>query len=99
MVVENREIETVKGRIAENIADGASVYTDSWKSYNCLSDNHEDWILDHKVGQYVNGDVSTNGMQSYWTILKRAYHGTYTHIIDQHAGKYLAEEDFRFNTW
>lgn len=55
-------------------------------------------MIDHNVGEYVNGDISTNGMENYWSILKRAYHGTYIHFSDQHAEKYLAEEDYRFNS-
>src|SRR5579871_443357 len=98
MVVSNREQATLHGQIEENVEEGATVYTDSWKSYNGLANKFNHGIIDHNVGQYVSGDISTNGMENYWTILKRAYHGTYVHISDWHADKYLAEEDFRFNS-
>lgn len=101
MVISNREQGTLQGRIEENIAEGSTVYTDAWKSYNGLSEKYEHGVVDHNIGQYVSGEdgeITTNGMENYWTILKRAYHGTYIHMADWHAHRYLAEEDFRFNT-
>jgi hypothetical protein len=63
-----------------------------------MSKAYEHGIVNHKIGQYTDGEISTNGMENYWSILKRAYHGTYVQMSPQHTHRYLAEEDFRFNS-
>ena len=101
MVVPNTTADTLQSRIAQNVEAGSKVYTDSWKGYSGMSASYEHGIVDHKKGQYTsgeNGEVSTNGMEGYWNLLKRGYHGTYTQFADWHVHRYLAEQDYRYNT-
>jgi len=101
MVVPDTTADSLQGQIVKNVEAGSTVCTDSWKGYNGLSAAYEHGIVDHKKGQYVsgeNGEYSTNGMEGYWNLLKRGYHGTYTQFAGWHTHRYLAEEDFRYNT-
>jgi len=101
MVVPDTTADTLQSQIVKNVGAGSTICTDSWKGYNGLSAAYEHGIVDHKKGQYVsgaNGEYSTNGMEGYWNLLKRGYHGTYVQFSPQHTHRYLAEEDFRYNT-
>jgi transposase-like protein len=53
--------------------------------------------VNHSAGEYVRGDVHTNTIEGYFSILKRAIYGTYHHVSQQHLKRYLAEFDFRYN--
>ena len=75
--------------------EGSTLYTDSLRSYRNLNDyTHE--FIDHAT-EYVRGNVHTNGMESYWSLLKRALHGTYISVEPFHLFRYLDEQAFRFN--
>jgi len=79
----------------EHIEEGTTLYTDSLRSYRNLNDyTHE--FIDHAT-EYVRGNVHTNGMESYWSLLKRALHGTYISVEPFHLFRYLDEQAFRFN--
>jgi hypothetical protein len=54
------------------------------------------WV-NHSIGQYVNGDATTNGIESVWAVQKRAQHGTYHKIMPEHRHLYQHEFDFRLN--
>ena len=54
-------------------------------------------MIDHAVS-YVEGRVHTNGMENFWSLLKRCLNGTYVHVSPWHLFRYLDEEAFRFNT-
>lgn len=101
MVVADTTADSLQGQIVKHVEAGSTVCTDSWKGYNGLSAAYEHGIVDHKKGQYVSGEFgeySTNGMEGYWNLLKRGYRGTYVQFSPQHTHRYLAEEDFRYNT-
>ncbi|HLK55931.1 MAG TPA: IS1595 family transposase, partial [Chthonomonadaceae bacterium] len=98
MVVPNTTAETLQSQIVKNVEAGSKVYTDTWKGYNGMSAAYMHATVNHKAGQYVDGDVTTNGMEGYWNLLKRGYRGTYVQFSPQHTHRYLAEEDFRYNT-
>ena len=51
----------------------------------------------HSVGQFVNGQAHTNGMESFWSLLKRGYHGTYHHMSPVHLDRYVSEFSGRHN--
>ncbi|HZT43463.1 MAG TPA: IS1595 family transposase [Chthonomonadaceae bacterium] len=101
MIIGDASKETLHGIINYVVEEGSTVCTDSWKSYQGLSERYEHGIVDHKKGQYTsgdNGEYSTNGMENYWSILDRCYHGTYVQLSGWHLHRYLAEEDFRYNS-
>src|ERR1041385_1566191 len=93
-------------KVQENVKEDAELFTDSAKGYSGLSEQYNHRTVDHKNGQYVveyedNGEVKkahTNGIEGYWNLLDRCYHGTYVVMSPQHQERYLAEEDFRYNT-
>ena len=53
--------------------------------------------VNHSIGEYVRGDVHTNTIEGYFSVLKRGIMGTYHHVSPQHLKRYLAEFDFRYN--
>jgi transposase-like protein len=79
--------------------DGASVvYTDGDGAMRLIGselDRH-DWI-NHSIGEYVRGNVHTNTIEGYFSIMKRGITGVYHHVSQQHLKRYLAEFDFRYN--
>jgi transposase-like protein len=95
-VIEKADTETLTGNIRRHIKAGSNVYTDEWKAYTGLKEySHEK--VSHKKGEYVLGDVHTNGIESFWAIVKRAYKGTYHDWSDKHMNKYIAEFYTRAN--
>jgi len=85
--------------IIEAQIDGATaVYTDEGatsKGLGRLFDKHD--MVNHSIGEYVRGDVHTNTIEGYFSILKRGINGIYHHVSQQHLKRYLAEFDFRYN--
>src|SRR6202035_1968015 len=53
--------------------------------------------VNHSAGEYVRGDIHTNTIEGYFSIMKRAIYGTYHHVSQKHLKRYLAEFDFRYN--
>jgi hypothetical protein len=85
------------GQVRENVERGAVVHTDSLASYTGLVNSgfvHN--VIDH-AECYVNGTVHTNGMENFWSLLKRALKGTYVAVEPFHLFRYLDEQAFRFN--
>ena len=75
---------------------GSHVYTDAFKSYNPLAQDYIHKVIDH-AEMYVEGEVHTNGLENFWSLLKRAFHGTYISVEPFHLFRYLDEQAFRFN--
>ncbi len=80
--------------ITQSVSDGATVYSDESHVYNKL-DNHE--AVNHSTGEYVRGMAHTNGIESFWSILKRGYYGTFHHLSKQHLHRYVNEFAGRHN--
>ena len=93
-VVENVDQQTLHGFIFQKIEPGARVYTDDHGGYFGLS-NHQ--TVRHSVKEYVNGQAHTNGIESFWALLKRGYYGTYHRISPKHLGRYVSEFERRHN--
>ena len=85
---------TLSGFVAAQAAPDAMVYTDESKSYSGLP-RHESVV--HSRGQYVDGDCHTNGIESFWSLFKRGYHGTYHHMSPKHLDRYMSEFAGRHN--
>ena len=75
-------------------AEGATVYTDEAKAYKGMP-NHE--AVKHSAGEYVKGEAHTNGIESFWAMLKRAYVGTFHKISPKHLQRYVDEFSGRHN--
>ena len=87
-VVERTDRETLQGFVREHTAQGAKVYTDDASAYDGL-ENHES--VKHSVGEYVNGMAHTNGVESFWSMLKRAHKGVYHKLSAKHLQRYVSE--------
>lgn len=87
-----------KNNVKEYVLKGSTVYTDNAHHYKRISDNNEyvHHVVDHAV-QYVNGKVHTNGLENFWSLLKRGIKGTYVHVEPFHLFRYLDEQAYRFN--
>ena len=82
--------------IVENVEEGSTVYTDDLHSYKNMPLEYEHQIVNH-AHEYARGNVHTNGLESYWSLLKRALGGTYVSVEPFHLFRYLDEQAFRFN--
>jgi transposase-like protein len=82
--------------VSKHVEDGSAVYTDALKSYVPLSLYYQHKVIDH-AEKYVDGVVHTNGLENYWSLLKRSIKGTYVSVEPFHLFRYLDEQAFRFN--
>jgi transposase-like protein len=96
-VIPNVRREVLQAEILKHVADGSSVYTDDLKSYSYLPvDKFVHSVVDHEK-EYVRGQVHTNGLENFWSLLKRGPHGTYVSVEPFHLDRYVDEQVFRFN--
>ncbi len=95
--VENVRRQTLSTEVREQVTPGREVFTDALKSYNDLSTDYVHQVIDH-AEEYVRGQIHTNGIENFWSLLKRAIKGTYVSVEPFHLFRYLDEESFRFNT-
>jgi transposase-like protein len=82
--------------VRQHVEAGANLYSDAFSSYQGLDADYLHKVIDHAEA-YVDGEVHTNGMENFWSLLKRAIKGTYVSIEPFHLFRYLDEQAFRFN--
>ena len=87
---------TLQGEVRAHVEPGAAVYTDALKSYVGLAPDYIHEAVDHAT-EYVRGNVHTNCLENYWSLLKRALRGTYVSVEPFHLWRYLDEQAFRYN--
>jgi transposase-like protein len=89
------------GKILDaQMRDGSKLYTDDsklYRSFDVKPKHRPHATVDHSAKEYVRGDVHTNTVEGYFSILKRGINGVYHHVSQQHLKRYLAEFDFRYN--
>ncbi|HXS12772.1 MAG TPA: IS1595 family transposase [Acidobacteriaceae bacterium] len=95
-VVPNVKRETLQNHILATIKPNTHVYTDQAVAYNSLADDFVHKTVNHAM-EYVRGNVHTNGLENFWSLLKRNLRGTYVAVEPFHLDRYLAEQVFRFN--
>ncbi|MHB9022582.1 MAG: IS1595 family transposase [Armatimonadota bacterium] len=88
--------KTLHKEIKSNVEAGSHLYTDTWRSYNGLSPEYIHETVNH-LEAYVRGHVHTNHLENYWSLFKRCFKGTWTHLSDAHLQRYLVQQEFRFN--
>lgn len=94
-VVPSTKKKALQSEIREHVLAGSAIFTDALKSYEGLDEfQHE--VIDHAVA-YVNGEVHTNGLENFWSLLKRGLKGTYVSVEPFHLFRYLDEQGFRYN--
>lgn len=97
--VQNIKAATLRPILRKQIAQDSHLMTDEAKQYNKLAqdfDKHD--VVTHSIGEYVRGNVYTNTIENYFSIMKRGLNGIYQHVSPQHLKRYLCEYDFRYNT-
>jgi len=94
-IVKNRRKPELQALVRENVETGSNLYSDALKSYDGL-DEFEHQVIDHAVA-YVEGNVHTNGLENFWSLLKRSLKGTYVAVEPFHLFRYVDEQAFRFN--
>jgi transposase-like protein len=95
-VVPNVRAETLQPEVRATVMPNSKLYTDAWASYRGLSVDYKHEVIDHAI-EYVRGNVHTNGIENFWSLLKRTIKGTYVSVEPFHLGRYLDEQSFRFN--
>ncbi len=97
-VVENVRRVTLERHILANIQAGAQISTDELSSYAKLSQHgYRHRSVNHRLDQWVDGDCHTNGIEGFWSQIKRSVRGTHIHVSRKHLPKYLGEFEFRYN--
>jgi transposase-like protein len=91
--------ENLKSAIRETVNQQSTIITDDCSSYSGIgrefAGGHK--TINHSLGQYVNGDITTNTAESYFALLKRGVHGTFHHVSKRHLKRYCDEFSFRWN--
>lgn len=94
--VRNPKRTTLIPFVKENVEAGSQVHTDALRSYDRLREDYVHQVIDH-ADAYVRGNVHTNGLENFWSLLKRTLKGTYVSVDPVHLSRYLDEQVFRFN--
>jgi transposase-like protein len=96
-VMPNTRRASLQGEIKKHVEAGIHLFTDALNSYHGLNSEYAHQVIDHAVA-YVKGNVHTNGIENFWSLLKRGLKGTYVSVEPFHLFRYLDEQSFRFNT-
>ena len=96
-VIDKTDAVTLKGFVGDNVETGSTIYTDEHSGYRGLSVSFIHSSVRHSVGEYVNGMAHTNGIESFWAMLKRGYKGTYHQMSAKHLSRYVTEFAGRHN--
>lgn len=96
-VIPNVKRETLQNAILSQIEKGSTVYTDGYPSYDRLSAQDYIHATVNHVDEYVRGSIHTQGIENFWSLLKRQLRGTYVAVEPFHLDRYVAEQVFRFN--
>lgn len=95
-VVPSRRKTVLQEEVRKHVTAGAALYSDALLSYEGLAAEYAHQVVDHAT-QYVDGRVHTNGLENFWSLLKRGISGTYVSVEPFHLHRYLDEQMFRFN--
>ena len=97
-VIPDTKGKTLKPIIKKMVAEGSIVVTDEWKGYNGVSKDFFHVALNHKGKEYVRGAFHTNGIENFWSHMKRGIYGVYHHASPKHLHRYCDEFSFRYNS-
>jgi transposase-like protein len=89
--------EVLMDAILNNIEKGSTIYSDGLREYQSLK--HQDFVHEtvNHLYEYVRGEVHTNGIENFWSLLKRGLRGTYISVEPFHLDRYVGEQVFRYN--
>jgi transposase-like protein len=94
--VPNTQRSTLQAEVRAHVAEGSEVFTDAWVAYEGLDHDYVHNVIDH-AETYVKGKIHTNGIENFWSLLKRGLKGTYISVEPFHLFRYLDEQAFRYN--
>lgn len=90
--------KTLKAELRKHVSKSATIMTDNFPVYNGLDNEFAGHgVVDHSMGEYVNGDIHTNTVEGWFALLKRGVTGTFHHVSDEHLDRYVDEFVFRYN--
>src|SRR4029077_1927115 len=95
-VVRNTRRAGLHKHIKNEVATGSEIFTDALPSHTGLEQEYIHKVIDH-AAYYAKGHVHTNGLENFWSLLKRGIRGTYVSVEPFHLFRYLDEQSFRFN--
>jgi transposase-like protein len=95
-VVSSTRKKALQAEVRRHVEAGSALYTDALKSYDGLAQEYAHGVIDH-AEKYVDGKVHTNGLENFWSLLKRSINGTYISVEPFHLFRYLDEQTYRFN--
>ena len=95
-VVRRSQARVSPSRVKEHVEAGAALYSDALASYDGLAHEYAHKVVDH-AEKYVDGQVHTNGLENFWSLLKRGISGSYVSVEPFHLFRYLDEQVFRYN--
>jgi transposase-like protein len=95
-VVTDRRKKALHAQVKTHVEAGAALYTDALQSYDGLAQEYAHEVIDH-AERYVDGQVHTNGLENFWSLLKRGLNGTYISVEPFHLFRYLDEQVWRYN--
>lgn len=96
-IVPSRRKKVLQAEVRRHVEAGAALYSDALLSYDGLSRDYAHQVIDH-AERYVDGRIHTNGLENFWSLLKRSIGGTYVSVEPFHLFRYLDEQAFRYNT-
>ena len=96
-VITGTDTATIQANIYEWVEPGSNLYTDTAAAYKGLDAHFAIKKVNHSKGEYVAGDVHTNGIENFWSLLKRSIKGTQIHVSPDHLHRYVNERTFAYN--
>jgi transposase-like protein len=95
-VIPNRKKKAIQAEVRKHVEAGSALYTDDLRSYQGLTE-FQHGVVDH-AARYVDGKIHTNGLENFWSLLKRGISGTYVSVEPFHLFRYLDEQAYRYNS-
>jgi transposase-like protein len=96
VVVADRKRSALQTCVKDHVEAGSALYSDALASYDGLAQDYAHKVIDH-AERYVDGQVHTNGLENFWSLLKRGIAGSYVSVEPFHLFRYLDEQVFRYN--
>lgn len=96
-VIQNIRRKNLDPRVRQNVEKGSTIHTDALPSYESLRDEYIHKTVDHSIA-YVRDNVHTNGLENFWSLVKRMLKGTYISVEPWHLHRYMVEQTYRYNT-
>jgi transposase-like protein len=95
-IIQDRFTSTLRENLNKHVNAGTILYSDELQAYKGVKDEYVHEFVDH-AERYVSGRVHTNGIENFWSLLKRGLHGTYISVEPFHLFRYLDEQSWRYN--